>query len=345
MRIADFIINRLNEKYGIKYVSLLTGNGALVLNDALGQNKNITPICCHHEQHCGYVALGMSKYTNKLSVVMTTTGCAATNAITPLLAAYQDHTPILFLSGDINLKQTGRYHRLHNKINAKKIGNQEVDIIEIVKPITKYSVMVEDIRMVQYELDKAIDIALTPPFGPVWINLPADISASLINGIEMYYYNKPLSIDDINQKLDSISWRLKLNNDLQSYSRPLILAGNGVTLSGCREQFRQFVEKYQLPVTCTYGGIDLLDYNHPLFTGVIGLKGCRAGNFAIQNCNILLTLGACLNVPQVGYHWNKFADKAKKWVVDLDVENHKKDFVKIDEIIECELGEFFKYML
>lgn len=190
MRVADYIIDRLNKKYGVKYIPILTGNGALVLNDALGQNKNITPICCHHEQHCGYISLGMSKYTNKLSVVMTTTGCAATNAITPLLAAYQDHVPILFLSGDINLKQTSRYHRLHNKINAKKIGNQEADIIEIVKPITKHSIMAHEAKYIKYHLDYLIDISLTPPFGPVWLNLPADVAASQIEEKDFIEYQR-----------------------------------------------------------------------------------------------------------------------------------------------------------
>lgn len=180
IRIADFIMQRLYEKYGVKYISLITGNGALVLNDALFQNKNITPICVHHEQDAGFVMLGMSKITNKLSVVTPTTGCASTNCITPLLAAYQDHVPILFLSGNVKLKETSRYHKLHNNVNIKKLGAQETDIIEIVKSITKYSVMIEDSKIVKYELDKAISIALTPPFGPVWIDLPADIGNSLI---------------------------------------------------------------------------------------------------------------------------------------------------------------------
>lgn len=341
IRIADFIIDRLYRKYGISVISLLTGNGSLVINDAISQNKNITPICVHHEQDAGYFALGYSKYTNKLSVVNPTTGCSGTNCITPLLAAYQDHTPILFLSGNVALKQTSRHHKLHHNINLKKLGTQELDIIEIVRPLTKYSVMVDDINMVKYHLDKAIDIAMTAPFGPVWIDIPSDICSTIVNEDDLIEYEKPST------NLHEANYILKIDEllkDLNTFQRPLVLTGNGISLSNSRHQFKRFIESYELPVVGTYGGKDLLDYNHPLNIGIIGVKGDRAGNFAIQNCNLLLVLGACLNIPQCGYMGEKFASRAKKIVVDIDVINHSKNIPKIDNIIECELGKFFEYV-
>jgi len=350
IRVADFIMQRLYDRYGINFVSLITGNGALVLNDALFKMKDkITPICVHHEADAGYFCLGYSKYTNKLSVCTPTTGCAGTNTITPLLAAYQDHVPVLFLSGNVALKQTSRYHkrffhfedRAVYPVNLKKLGTQEADIIEIVKSLTKYSVMITEAKMIQYELDKAIEIALTPPYGPVWVDLPADIGASLINEEELEKYEK--LEEDITCIAGSTIAELK--QDLETYQRPLILCGNGVRLSDTKEQLKIFIEKYKLPCVFTYGGIDLLDYNHELWTGVIGVKGTRAGNFALQNCDLFLCLGVCLNVPQVGYMSEKFALRAKKIVVDLCEENHRKNTVKVDKIIECELGEFFKHML
>jgi len=139
---------------------------------------------------------------------------------------------------------------------------------------------------------------------------------------------------------------LSLKNDLNGYSRCLILAGAGVRLSNTQYQLKQFIEKYQIPCAVTYGGVDLLNYNHPLYLGgPIGIKPCRAANFALQNCDLLLILGACLNTSQIGYMPEKFAPKAKKVVVDLYPENFKRKELKIDKIIECELGEFFKYML
>ena len=341
MRIADFIIDRLNKKYGIKYISLLTGNGALVLNDALVKCKDITPICVHHEQNAGDFALGFSKYTNGLSVVTPTTGCAATNLLTSVLSAYQDHVPILFISGNVPLKQTSRYHRLNHKINLLKLGNQEADILEIVKPITKYCASIERSDMAQFEIDKAIDIALTAPFGPVWIDLPSDIGSSSAL-VDMINYGRPLKFNPEKEIEDKIQ---NLIENINVSKRPLVLCGNGIRLSNTSRQLKSFIEKYQLPCVFTYGAIDVLDFNHPLYIGRIGVRGDRAGNFSVQNADLLLVLGACLNIPETGYVASKFAEKAKKIAVDIRPETHKKIDIAMDEIIDCELNSFFKYIL
>ncbi len=338
IRVADYIMKRLHDKYGVKYISLITGNGALVLNDALAKNKDITPICVHHEQDAGYIALGYSKYNNKLSVVTPTTGCASTNCITPLLAAYQDHTPVLFLSGNVALKQTSRYHRKENRINLKKLGTQELDIIDIVDELTKYCKIIDNPKIIKYELDTAIEIALTPPFGPVWLDLPADIGASLINENELSPHLL-IPFKNYYPVENEITW---LKEELKLSQKPLVLIGNGIRLSNTQTQLKDFLEKYKLPCVATYGGKDVLDYNNPLNIGVCGVKGNRSSNFLIQCCDLLLVLGACLNVPQIGYMGEKFAPKAKKIVVDLDVQNHQKNTIRIDKIIECELGDFFK---
>lgn len=341
MRVADYLIKRLHDKYGVKYISFITGNGALVLNDAVAKNKNITPICVHHEQDAGYFALGYSKYKNEISVVTPTTGCAGTNCITPLLAAYQDHVPILFLSGNVASKQTSFYHKKNHDIILKKLGTQEVNIVEIIKSITKYSTIILDEKLIKHELDKAIDIALTPPFGPVWVDLPADIGATTIIEEELINYEKEINTLSEKNYLEKIK---NLLIDLEKSQRPLVLAGNGIKLSNSQKELDSFLKKYKIPAVFTYGGIDCLNYTNQLNIGRIGVKGDRAGNFAIQNCDLLLVLGACLNTPQVGYMSEKFASKAKKIIVDIDIENHKKNTVKIDEIIQCSLEDFFKYV-
>jgi acetolactate synthase-1/2/3 large subunit len=344
IRVADYIIKRLHDKYGVKYISFITGNGALVLNDAVAKNKDITPICVHHEQDAGYFALGYSKFTNKLSVVTPTTGCASTNCITPLLAAYQDHVPILFLSGNVALKQTTRHQERTNSIRLKKLGTQEVDILYIIYSLVKYSKTINNAEHAKYELDKAIDIALTPPFGPVWLDLPSDIGATLIEESDLLNYNN-IKNETVTQNFGPDTYiKDYLLDNLKKSEKPLVIAGNGIRVSDTQEQLRQFLEKYQIPAVFSYGGKDLLDYNHPLNIGIIGVKGDRAGNFAVQNTDLILVLGCCLNVPQCGYMGEKFAPKAKKIVVDLDVQNHQKDTIKVDKIIECELGEFFKYV-
>ena len=148
-----------------------------------------------------------------------------------------------------------------------------------------------------------------------------------------------ISADD----LDKIG---ELKRDLSNFKRPLVLAGNGIRLSDTQEKFRLFLEQNEIPAVFTYGGTDILDFNHPLHIGSIGVKGTRAGNFAIQNCDILLVLGCCLNIPQIGYMPEKFAPKAKKVVIDVDIENHKKDIgIHLDATIQCRLEEFFNYVL
>lgn len=347
MRVADFILNRLHSKYGVRHIPLITGNGALVLNDALSKVRDkITPICVLHEQDAGYFALGYSKYTNKLSVVNPTTGCAGTNCITPLLDAYQDHVPILFLSGNVALKQTTRYQKLHNKINLKKLGPQEVDIIEIVKSITKYAAMVGSTDMVQYELDKCIDIALTPPFGPVWLDLPADIGSAKIEENQLFQYF-PIKNTIKTSNFDEVSYIKDFIVDcLNKYSRPIVLAGNGIRLSNTVNELKLFIEKYNIPCVVTFGGIDLLNYYHPLYLGgPIGVKPCRASNYAIQKSDFIISLGCCLNTPQIGYMGEKFAPDAYKVVIDINEENHKKNNVKIDKMINCNLVDFFRQTL
>jgi acetolactate synthase-1/2/3 large subunit len=337
IRLSEFIINRLHQKYKVKYISLITGNGALVLNDALAKNKNIKPICVHHEQDAGYFCLGYSKYTNKISVCNPTTGCASFNVLTPLLSAFQDHAPILFLSGNVALKQTTRYFKLKEKINLKKLGAQEADIIEMVKPITKYAVTIDDPERVEHELDKAIDIALTAPFGPVWIDIPADIGAAFIKKSNLIKYQKKKILKKNNSQI------LQFKNLLNKFKRPIVIGGNGIKLSNTENKFKKFIQKYKLPCVFTYGGADILEYDHPLKIGIIGVKGDRAGNFALQNSDGIICLGCCLNTPQVGYISEKFAKNAKKIVVDIDAENHRKNTIKIDLFINSDLNNFFKY--
>lgn len=338
MRVADFIIDRLVKKHGIKVIPLLTGNGSLVINDAICKNKDVLAICVHHEQDAGYFALGHSKYTNKLSVVNPTTGCACTNCITPLLAAYQDHVPVIFLSGNVALNQTSRFYK-SKFCDIKKLGVQELDIIEIVWPITKYAVMLTDKKQAKRELDKAASIALTPPFGPVWVDIPADIGASIISEEELEEYVPfPVQIEKMEKAFDSLLL------SLEQSQKPLILVGQGIKLSDSREEFQKMIEKLQIPVVTTFGGSDLLDHNNPLNLGVIGIKGVRASDLALQNCDFLLCMGCCLNTPEIGYDPQKFAPQARKAIIDLDARNSGQR-LNFNDIIECDLKDFLRYAI
>ena len=332
MRVCDYVAERL-ASYGVKYVYGLMGGGASGLNDGFIQNKDIEYICFHHEQGAGYAAVGESKITNKISVVNPTTGCGGGNCVTPLMVAFQDSLPVVFISGNVKLNQTSTYINEKQNVKIRKYGIQENDIISVVKSMTKYAKLVEDARDIPEILDYAIDQALSGRMGPVWIDIPSDIQHAILPEDHKTYSK---NVTNTNSETYDIS------DLLSSAKRPLILAGNGIHLSNTREYFDSFVHKYNIPVVASYLAIDLLPYEDPLFIGSIGIKGSRAGNFAIQNCDLLLVLGCSLNCSHTGYDEKLFSPNSYKVMVDIDKNEYLKNTVKIDKFIESDLGDFFK---
>lgn len=331
IRVADYISETLSS-FGVKYVYGIMGGGAAGLNDGFIKNKSIKYICTHHEQGAGYAACGEAKVTRKLSVVNPTTGCGGANCVTPLLDAWQDSLPVMFISGNVKLEQCSSVINKRNNCNIRKYGIQESDIISTVKSLTKFSKLIESADETPMVLKEAIEAALSPRMGPVWIDIPSDIQHA--------YINSPLKIKfNFDHKYDTTSIDI---SKLKNAKRPLVLAGYGVYLSGQSEAFKKFVEKNNLPFVTSYLGIDLLPYEHNLNLGSIGIKGSRAGNFALQNCDYLLILGCSLNCSHTGYDENLFSPNSYKVQIDIDNNEFKKNKVKIDEFYECDLGVFFK---
>jgi acetolactate synthase-1/2/3 large subunit len=308
MRVVDYIIDRVY-KAGAKHAFTITGGGAMFLNDAVAAHTWITPVCNHHEQASAMAAVAYSKYTGKLSLVCPTTGCGGTNTITGLLDAWQDSVPVIFVSGNVNLNQI-------SPPGVRNLGVQEARIIDIVEPITKYAKLIESVDEVEEVVQEAIRQATTGRPGPVWIDIPMDIQ-----GKELEIYS--------------------LQEDLKKAKRPLILAGGGVNCAGVsRDEFRNFVSRTRIPVVTTFNAVDLIESDDEYFVGRVGVKGTRAGNFAMQNCDFLLVLGSRLSVPATGYNYNTFARDAKVIVVDIDKEEHSKNTVKIDKFIHSDLKDF-----
>lgn len=331
IRVADYISETLSS-FGVKYVYGIMGGGAAGLNDGFIKNKSIRYICTHHEQGAGYAACGEAKVTRKLSVVNPTTGCGGANCVTPLLDAWQDSLPVMFISGNVKLEQCSSVINKRNNCNIRKYGIQESDIISTVKSLTKFSKLIESADETPSVLKEAIEAALTPRMGPVWIDIPSDIQHA--------YINLPLNIKfNFDYKHDTSSIDI---SKLKNSKRPLVLAGYGVYLSGQSEAFKSFVEKNNLPFVTSYLGIDLLPYEHDLNLGSIGIKGSRAGNFALQNCDYLLILGCSLNCSHTGYDEKLFSPNSYKVQIDIDNNEFKKNKVNIDEFYECDLGVFFK---
>jgi acetolactate synthase-1/2/3 large subunit len=328
IRVVDYVTNFL-EKKGVEVAFEVTGGGAMFLNDAVAKS-NLTPVFFHHEQACAMAAVGYTKTNNKIPVVIPTTGCGSTNTITGLLDAWQDSHTVIFISGQVNKKDTTYL----KNIPLRKLGVQEANIIKIVTPITKYATMIENANDIAYELEKAYYYCTTGRPGPVWIDIPLDIQSTLINENELHHFVSPLETKNT-QSIEV------LKKYLVEAKRPIVIAGNGVNLSNTKEEFKTFIEKHNIPVAVTFLGVNLLPEDHPLYVGRIGIKGSRAGNFAVANADLIIGLGTSLSIPSTGYQYHLFGREAKIVVVDIDKNEHLKDTIKIDKIIEDDLSNFF----
>tara|TARA_R110002167_G_scaffold10118_6_gene46640 strand:- start:708 stop:2504 length:1797 start_codon:yes stop_codon:yes gene_type:complete len=332
IRVADYITNKISDM-GVEHIFTITGGGAMFLNDAVLRNPKLSAVCGHHEQASAMSAVGYAKYSGKLGVVMPTTGCGCTNTITGLLDGWQDNVPMMFVSGQINSYQTMDNY----DTPLRQIGVQEADVIAIVKSITKYAVLVKDPKTIRYHVERAIHEAFSGRPGPVWLDIPLDVQSAMIDPNELEGYEIP----DTSTKVTLNDFQELLEHQSTS-KRPVILAGNGIRLSGAKEEFISFIEKYNIPVVNTYLAADLLPTDHPLNIGRVGIKGNRAANFALQNSDLLITIGTRLGIPVTGYIYENFAREAKIVVVDIDENEHKKDTIKIDQFIHADAKYFLE---
>jgi acetolactate synthase-1/2/3 large subunit len=331
IRVADYVVKFLENRL-ISHVFMVTGGGAMFLNDGIAKSKKIQGVFNHHEQASAMAALGYSKVDNEIAVVIPTTGCGGTNTITGLLDAWQDSNKVVFISGNVKYKETT--HEMD--LPLRKLGVQEANIVSIVKPITKYSKMVNNPLDIRKVLEEAFYECENGRPGPVWIDIPMDIQAALIEEKELIGFKKE------SRKTRKVNFSI-IENYLEKSKRPIILAGYGIHLSNTRNKFVEFLEKYNIPSVFTYGGTDLIPYNNKLHIGKIGIKGDRPGNFALQNADLIIVLGSSLNIPVIGYEYELFGRDSKIICVDIDEFEHKKKTIKPDEIINCHLDDFFNF--
>jgi acetolactate synthase-1/2/3 large subunit len=325
VRVSDYVIEFLESK-NVKHVFTVTGGGAMFLNDGVAKSKKITPVFCHHEQACTMAAVSYSKVNNELAVVMPTTGCGGTNTITGLLDAWQDSHKLLIIAGQVNKHECTYFSGL----KLRKLGAQEANLVDIVKSITKFAECVDSPQKIRYYLEKAFYECSSNRPGPVWLEIPLDIQGSYINPEELESFDEPKKIVKTSN-IESI---------LRESKRPVVIAGNGINLANARNEFKAFVEKYNLPVVCTYLGADLFPEDHRNYIGRTGVKGTRAGNFAVQNSDLVLSIGSSLSIPVTGYKYDTFAREAKIVAVDIDPIEHQKSTIKVDTVIESDILDF-----
>lgn len=334
IRVVDYIAHYI-KKIGIKHVFLVTGGGAMYLNDALGQ-ENIY-VCNHHEQACAMAAEGYARVKNSLGVCNVTTGPGATNAITGVMGAWVDSIPMLVISGQVKQSVS-----LYKNKGYRQIGTQEIPIIDMVKPITKYAVPILDPYEVAYELEKAIYLATTDRPGPVWLDIPLDVQNSQIDIAKLKHFDAPKNKE---YKVDIVDDVDKVIKMMEKAKRPIVVAGYGIRLGNALDEFYKFIEKFNVPVVTSIQANDLMWEKHPLFAGRFGIFGTRPGNFAIQNADLVIILGCRLHVIDTGYDFETFSRESKKVLVEIDKTELKKPFVPIDFTIHTDVKNFLKVAL
>lgn len=336
MRVCDWIADYLYNS-GIENVHGIMGGGASGLNDGFIKNGKINYICYHHEQGAAHAAMGESIYTGKVSVVNPTTGCAGTNCATTVLDAWQDGVPVLFISGNVRMNTCSGWINSTKNINLRKYGIQEHDVAAMYKNMTKYAKFITSVDEVAYVITKAIHMAKEGRPGPCWIDIPGDIqTAEMPEQYEVFAHTKLAGSKVV---------LAGLQQQLNEAERPVVLVGQGIRQTNTVDSFIKFVEKYRLPFVTTFGATDYASYDHELNMGAIGIKGCRYGNFVVQNASLLLVLGSSLNSSVIGYDPKQFSIGSKKIVVDIDSDELNKDILEISEKYKLDLSDFFEVML
>ena len=333
IRVSEYIANKLAE-LGVRHVFMLTGGGAMFLNYSIGMHPKIKTIFNHHEQACAIAAEGYARITNTPGVINVTTGPGGINALNGVFGAWTDSIPMLILSGQVK-RET--YIRTYDLPGLRQLGDQEADIISMVRSITKYAVTVTDPKTIRYHLEKAWHIALNGRPGPCWLDIPIDVQSSqvdesILEGFASESEPKPDPVkltESVTQTLDR----------LRNAQRPVILAGTGVRLAGAVDIFNEVVHKLGIPVTTGWTH-DLIASDDPVFCGRPGTIGTRPGNFAVQNSDVLLIIGSRLNVRQTGYTFKSFARAAYKIWVDVDPAELHRPTVLPDLPIVADAQEF-----
>lgn len=324
IKLTDYIV-KFFEGQGVKDVFMLSGGGCMHLINSFGSSDKIKYWCLHHEQSISMAVEAYARTKNDLGVCVVTCGPGATNTITGLLGAYQDSSPCVFFSGQAKRINTVRNSGLGG---LRQMGQQEVDIIPIVSSITKYAVMINEPNEIRYHLEKATYLAKNGRPGPVWIDVPLDVQNSMVDEDKLEGFVP--EGNSLYASTDDIDYLINLLNQSE---RPVIVAGHGVRIANACEELRTVVEKFSIPVVNSFLGVDVLDSDHPSNLGRIGIKGTRAGNFTMQNADLLISIGSRLSVSSIGFQPELFAREAKIVVIDVDEIEHKKKLVEIDRLI------------
>ncbi len=346
--IAEFLV-----EHGIIDCFMVTGGGAMHLNDALGHQEGLRCIFNHHEQACSIAAEGYTRMTGRLAAVCVTSGPGGTNAITGVMGGWLDSIPMFVLSGQVKRETTVWSCP---ELNLRQLGDQEFNIVQSVSNMTKYAVMITEPERIAYHLEKALFLAEDGRGGPVWLDIPLDVQGAMVETEELKHFDA--QEEGLMQRAEEMtrSVQTEKSRNLEAAAQtilqkireakaPLILVGTGVRLGKAETLLLKLIDKLRIPVVTAWNANDTVAWDNPFFAGMPGTVGTRPGNFAVQNCDLLLSLGCRLNIRMIGYNRFDFAKNAYKIIVDIDPVELQKPTICSDMPVNADVKELLEAML
>jgi acetolactate synthase-1/2/3 large subunit len=335
--VVDFFVN-----HGITHVFGLTGGAVVHIFDSVDKHPCMEPVFCHHEQAAALASVAYARIKCGLGLAVVTTGPGGSNAITGVVSAWQDSIPCVFLSGQSRKRQTSYGKPL------RQVGSQELNIVSVVKSITKYAAMIEEVDQIRYHLEKAVFLATHGRPGPVWLDIPLDFQWAQVTPDQLIKFD-PAEVETFQvtpaNRDSTAEHRREVLDLLSAAERPLLLAGYGVRLAHAEEQFRRLVEMTQIPYVSSWTASDIVSNEHPLYVGRVGITGQRGGNLAVQNCDLLIAIGSHLSIPLTGTRVDAFARDAKIVVVNVDQDAMDGAMVRVDRPVLCDAKVFLTEMI
>jgi acetolactate synthase-1/2/3 large subunit len=359
MRVADYIVERLLAA-GLQDVFLVTGGGAMHLNDAFSRNKKFNVTCFHHEQSAAMAAEGYARSIYRPCALNVTTGPGGINALNGVYGAYVDSVPMFVVSGQVKRETVAT---AYPNLSLRQLGDQEVDIVSMVRPIVKFVHYLDRAEDVERVMDSALALMVNGRPGPVWIDVPIDIQGAKVSVRHQKFISDEFLprvdfVELVNDPACTENTKIELSKTTNSESefqtalvalskakRPVILVGTGVSSPAARESLSQLLEYLNLPFVPGWNALDLIPTDHKNFAGRPGTVGDRAGNFSVQNSDLILILGCRLNIRQISYNWNCFAKNAFKIMVDIDRAELDKPTLSINLKINCKVEKFLDFLL
>lgn len=333
--IAEFLV-----KNGIRDCFMVTGGGAMHLDDALGHEAGLNCVFNHHEQGCAIAAEGYTRMTGKLAAVCVTSGPGGTNAITGVMGGWLDSIPMFVLSGQVKRETTTWSCP---ELGLRQLGDQEFDIVGSVSNMTKYAVMVTEPNDVAYHLEKALYLATNGRGGPVWLDIPLDVQGAMVDTDALRHFEASEKTEHVPTVTPETA--REILEKIKQAKAPLVLVGTGVRLGGAEAELLSLLDKLHIPVVTAWNAGDAVAFDNPHFAGMPGTVGTRPGNFAVQNCDLLLSLGCRLNIRMIGYNRFDFAKNAYKIIVDIDEKELKKPTVKADMPVHADVKDLLRALL